>query len=154
MDAITVLKLNPKGQETWRYTGLVLNWFDNAVLLEARFNRPDLPFHGIVFGHNDRFVEIFYSDRWYNLFQIHDREDGRLKGWYCNIGRPAVIQDGQVSYVDLALDLLVYPDGHQLVLDEEDYLKLQLTPDERSQTDIAMRHLRQLFSTPSYCIEQ
>ena len=42
----------------------------------------------------DRFIETYYTDRWYNIFEIHAREDDRLKGWYCNIAKPAVMEAG------------------------------------------------------------
>ncbi|OQY20658.1 MAG: hypothetical protein B6I35_10355 [Anaerolineaceae bacterium 4572_32.2] len=37
---------------------------------------------------SDRWTECFYTDRWYNVFEIHAADDS-LKGWYCNITRPA-----------------------------------------------------------------
>ncbi len=37
-----------------------------------------------------------------------------------------------LSYVDLALDLLVFPDGRQFVLDEDEFLKLDLSPADRA----------------------
>ena len=60
---------------------------------------------GMMGLNSHRFVEYFFADRWYNIFAIYDRDDGKIKGWYCNIGMPALIEDGLVSYVDLALDL-------------------------------------------------
>ena len=118
---ITVIKLNPAGQETWRYTGHVLQRQDGQVTLEALFNREDIPFHGILLGKGDRFVETYYADHWYNIFEIHDRADDRLKGWYCNVTKPAELSPDEVCYVDLALDLLVYPDGSYLILDEDEF---------------------------------
>lgn len=130
-DNILVIKLNIDQQETWRYHGKVLRRWQDAVLLEARFNRDDIFFHGILLGRGDRFVEKFYADRWYNVFEIHDRADDRLKGWYCNITLPAMLKEDQVAYVDLALDLLIYPDGRQLVLDEDEFACLNLDADTR-----------------------
>ena len=141
---ITILKLNPARQETFRYTGQVLRQTAEAVLLEAFFNRPDLPFHGLVMGQGDRFVEIYFSQRWYNIFEMHDRQDDHLKGWYCNITLPAEISSLQVSYVDLALDLLVFPDGRQLVLDEDEFAALELDHATRSQALAALRELQGL----------
>ncbi len=106
-----VIKRNVEGEETWRYPARVLHRKPGAVLIEAYFNRPDTPFHGILLGQGDRFLEAYYSDRWYNLFEIHDRLDDSLKGWYCNVTLPAEIGEPTISYIDLALDLLVYPDG-------------------------------------------
>lgn len=145
--SITIFKLNLAGQETWRYTGRVLERHPNWLVLEASFNRDDLPFHGIVLRRGDRFVETFYADRWYNEFEIHDCDDDRLKGWYCNIAYPAAIEDGSVSYIDLALDLLVYPDGKQLVLDEDEFDELALSPEVRKQARHTLDGLQASFTT-------
>ncbi len=82
---------------------------------------------GTIIRTGDRFIETYFTERWYNVFEIHDREDDRLKGWYCNIGRPAVMEsENTISYVDLALDLWVAPDGSQTVLDEDEFDALDL----------------------------
>jgi hypothetical protein len=121
-----IIKKNPAGETVFQYKGEVLQRAANSVTLEAFFGRDDLPFLDVVLKKGDRFVETFYTDRWYNIFEIHDRDDGKLKGWYCNIGRPAVIEDGAVSYVDLALDLWVSVDGKQTTLDEDEFAALDL----------------------------
>jgi predicted RNA-binding protein associated with RNAse of E/G family len=121
-----VLKKNLADEVTWQYEGVVLSRDENSVTLEALFNRDDMLFMDIVLKRNDRFVEKFYSDRWYNIFEIYDRDDNRFKGWYCNIGKPAIIADDCVSYVDLALDLWVSVDGKQTVLDEDELEDLNL----------------------------
>ncbi|HZW04493.1 MAG TPA: DUF402 domain-containing protein [Anaerolineaceae bacterium] len=142
---VAVIKRNLAGEETWRYSGRVLERGPHHVRLEAFFNRPDLPFHGIVMRLGDRFLETFYSDRWYNIFEIHDLDDDRIKAWYCNVSRPAVFTDGEVSYVDLALDLLVYPDGRQLVLDEDEFERLPLGEAERRSARAALDALQERF---------
>ena len=76
----------------------------------------------------------YYTDRWYNIFEIYDRDDGQIKGWYCNIGKPAVIEDGVVSYVDLALDLWVSADGKQTILDEDEFEELEPDDELNSQS--------------------
>jgi hypothetical protein len=143
---ILVRKLDEKGDETWRYQGQVLGRGNSWVRLQAYFNREDLPFHGLLLGQGDRFVETFYNDRWYNIFAIHDRQDDRLKGWYCNIGYPAEITADSVAYRDLALDLLVFPDGRQLVLDQDEFLALDLEPQDRSQALAALQELQVHFN--------
>jgi len=144
-EPITVLKRNPEGEVTWQYQGRLLRREPNAVVLEARFNRQDTPFMGIVLKENDRFIETFYADRWYNIFEIYDRDDGRMKGWYCNIGRPAVLEGGTVSYVDLALDLWVSPDGRQSVLDEDEFADLGLDAGTRAKALVALEELKAYF---------
>lgn len=145
IERIDVIKLDTDRRETWRYTGDLLQRWPNAVLLEARFNREDTPFHDILLKRDDRFVEIFFTDRWYNIFEIHDRDDDRLKGWYSNISLPAEIENGRVQYVDLALDLLVYPDGRQFVLDEDEFKALSLPEGTRSTARAALEQLQRQF---------
>ena len=142
---ITVLKKNLADEVTWQYEGVVVRREPNAVILEALFNRPDMPFMDIVLKQNDRFVETFYSDRWYNIFEIYDRDDGQVKGWYCNVGLPAVIEDGVVSYVDLALDLWVSTDGKQTVLDEDEFAELKLNDELSGAALQGLEELKVLF---------
>jgi hypothetical protein len=143
---LNVLKLDIHGHETWRYPAKVLRQDDSSVTIEAFFNRPDLDFHGILFGQGDRFVETYYSDRWYNIFEIHAREDDHLRGWYCNVTCPAAITPETISYVDLALDLLVYPDGKQLVLDKDEFAALEISDGDKQRARQALEDLKAAFT--------
>ncbi len=146
MEPISVLKRNWQGEVTWQYSGLILERGQNFVRLEARFNRDDLPFMGVIFKHNDRFVETFYTNRWYNIFEIHDRDDDQVKGWYCNLGHPAIWDaPDTISYVDLALDLWVATDGKQTVLDEDEFEALGLDEAIRMQVLDGLAELQTLF---------
>lgn len=144
-EELTIIKRNPQGQETWRYSGAVLRRAQHGLLIEAFFNREDIPFHGILLARGDRFVEAFFSNQWYNIFEMHDRATDALKGWYCNITRPAEFTDGRIDYVDLGLDLLVYPDGHRLVLDEDEFETLDLSQEERRRSLAALDDLQGVF---------
>jgi hypothetical protein len=141
---ITVLKLNTDREETWRYEGHILSRTHNSILIEALFNRPDLPFHGITMRENDRFIERYFADRWYNIFEIHDREDGVLKAWYCNVTMPAEISPETIRYVDLALDVLVYPNGAYLVLDQDEFIDLDIDTHVREKAQDALESLIRL----------
>jgi|WetSurMetagenome_2_1015567.scaffolds.fasta_scaffold26277_3 uncharacterized protein len=144
--AITIVKKKPDGKEVWRYPGEVLQIDPTKVVVEARFQRADLPFMGTVLREGDRFVEIYYFDRWYNIFEIHDREDDRVKGWYCNIARPAQMEaTDRLNYVDLALDLWVTPQGKQTILDEDEFKELALDESTTIQAWDAMKELQKLF---------
>ncbi len=142
-----VLKKNLADEVTWQYDGVVLKRGANEITLEALFNRDDMPFMDIVLKRNDRFVETFYSDRWYNIFEIYDRDDGKLKGFYCNIGKPAVIEDDFVSYVDLALDLWVSADGRQTVLDEDELEELNLDTELKQKVYTGLKELQGMFKS-------
>jgi protein associated with RNAse G/E len=143
---LNVIKLNPLGQETWRYQGQVLERQPDRLVLEAFFDRPDVDdFHGIQLRQGDRFIETYYTDRWYNIFEIHAVEDDRLRGWYCNITAPAQLDGDTLSYVDLALDLLVYPDLRQFVLDEDEFALLDITDIQKQQALQALAELQNIF---------
>jgi hypothetical protein len=146
-EIITVLKLNLDGDVTWQYEGHVLKRKPRAVVLEAYFNHQDTPLLDVILKEHDRFIETFYTDRWYNIFEIYDRDDAGLKGWYCNVSRPAILGEGTVSYVDLALDLWISSDGKQTVLDEDEFLLLNLDVQERQKALKALAELKKLFKT-------
>ena len=143
--SVKVQKKNPAGQVTYEYEGLLLRRDEHSIVLEALFDRADMPFMGVVFKTGDRFIEHYYTDRWYNIFVIHDLDDGRLKGWYCNIGKPAVFEDGVVSYIDLALDLWVSISGEQTVLDEDEFEALEVDEELRAGALNGLEELKQLF---------
>ena len=142
-----ILKKNLAGEVTWQYEGVVLKRDGNSVTIEAFFNRDDMPFQEIVLKRNDRFVETFYTDKWYNIFEIYDRDDGKLKGWYCNITIPAVIEDGHVSYVDLAVDLWVSAEGRRTVLDEDELEELGLEEELKGKIYDGLRELELYFES-------
>ena len=142
-----ILKKNLAEETTWQYEGEALNQGDNFITVEAFFNRDDMPFQEIVLKRNDRFVETFFTDKWYNIFEIYDRDDGKLKGWYCNITKPAVIEDGHVSYVDLALDLWVSADGTRKVLDEDELEELGLDEIMKQKVFAGLRELEHYFES-------
>ena len=143
---IKVLKRGLNSEVTWQYEGYVLERESNYVVLEAFFNREDMPFMDVVFKRGDRFVETFYTDRWYNVFAIYDRDDGNFKGRYCNVGYPAFLENDTVSYIDLALDLWVAADGTQTVLDEDEFLALPIDVMTRAQAVSALEELKRRFA--------
>jgi uncharacterized protein len=142
---IHVQKKNPAGKVTYQYEGTLLSHNDHSIVLEALFDRADMPFMDVVFKTGDRFVEYYYTDRWYNIFAVHDREDGRVKGWYCNIGKPAEFEDGTVSYIDLALDVWVSASGEQTVLDEDEFEALGLSEELKAGALKGLEELKKLF---------
>ena len=145
MNKITVIKRNAEGVETWRYAARELLREKNLVVLAALFNRDDTRLGDVVIKKNDHFLEFFFSDRWYNIFEIRDRDDHSLKGWYCDICKPAIITENQISYVDLSLDLWVFPDGRKVVYDEDEFNQLDLKPDLREGALNSLRNLKDNF---------
>lgn len=146
---VTVYKLDLEGKPTLSYTGRLVTRTTSEVVLEApyTFGRRELGY--VTLENGDRFVEHFYTDRWYNVFVIYDGQTGALKGWYCNITRPAELAqeaDGglAVRAVDLALDYFVQPSGREFVLDEDAFAALRLTPEEAAAAWAALAELKAL----------
>jgi predicted RNA-binding protein associated with RNAse of E/G family len=141
---VTVVKLDHRAQERWRYEALVLAREPSSIRIEAIFNTPDKLLPGLSLRTGDRFVETHYADRWYNIFTVYDGTSGELKGWYCNITRPARIETERVSAEDLALDLIVRPDGSWIVLDELEFEAQELSAPERENALAALAELKEL----------
>ncbi len=138
---ITVHKLDAEGREVFSYPGRLLEETPAHRVVEAHFDHDDLRVEALTMRRGDRFVELYYTDRWYNAFAIHDGPNGRLKGWYCNITRPARFTEDAIYAEDLELDLLVLPDGRSAVLDEDDFNRLPLEPSERRAARQALEEL-------------
>lgn len=144
MSAFTVNKLNHRGEQELSYTGEAIEHGENFVCIRAPFTFSTRDLGYVVLKTGDIFTEWFYTDRWYNVFQINDVDSGSLKGYYCNLTRPAHIIEASLSAEDLALDIFVKPDGEILRLDEEDYAALPLADDERKQVEVAIATIEDL----------
>ena len=140
-NTITVYKLDHAGREVWQYPARVLARDAGSIRLEGFYNREDTVVSYTVFKRGDRLIETFYSDRWYNVFAVYDRDDGALKGWYANVCRPAQIKAGDLRCDDLALDVWVSPAGVTTVLDEDEFAALPLSAAERARAEEARRQL-------------
>ena len=141
MGFITIRKLDHAGNQVLAYPGQVLRRDGRTIVLRTGWDRASLDLGFVVLEPGDRWTEYFYADRWYNIFEIH-ASDGRLKGWYCNVTRPAHIGKDEVSAKDLALDLWVAPDGGMRVLDEDEFAVLPLRPAEREAARRALAELQ------------
>ncbi|HEX3247205.1 MAG TPA: DUF402 domain-containing protein [Chloroflexota bacterium] len=142
-ETIIVRKLLHDGQPSYVWQGEVVHSTDQRLVVEARFTRDPRDLGYVVLEPNDLFVEFYYYEHWFNIFQIFSA-DGTLKGWYCNIGRPPIPESGEISYVDLALDLFVFPDGRELVLDEDEFETLSREAYGQADIDGAVHGLAEL----------
>ncbi len=120
MRMIQVHKLDAQGDVTLTYEAVVAERLADGVRLDALWTRPTTNLGYVIFETGDHFTEWYYTDRWYNIFEV-TCPNGTLKGWYCNVAAPADIGDDQLFCRDLLLDLWVTPDGATLVLDEDEF---------------------------------
>ncbi len=113
MRTITVHLLKPGKGTTVTYRGELLRSNADHFVVHARWERAALDLGYVVFEPDDHFYEHYYTDRWFNVFEIHTTA-GTLKGWYCNITRPAQVAGDVITSEDLELDLFVSPDRRDL----------------------------------------
>src|SRR4051812_41416895 len=109
---VTVRALKYDGHEYRHWQATYSAAVTGGMMLEAIFSKVvegRTPFFG-----GDRAVEYFYSDRDYNVIAGY-APDGILRACYCNICTPAQFAEtpsgAEISFVDLDLDFLVWPDG-------------------------------------------
>lgn len=138
---ITVHKLSPTGEELIQYAGILLESSSSGVKIEAHFGLDDIDLHGLEINRGDRFVEWYFNDRWYNVFAVYDIDSGELKGWYCNITRPARFESEHIYAEDLALDLVVFPQGDWVVLDRDEFEALGLPEQDQQAAERAILDL-------------
>jgi uncharacterized protein len=144
MNDFTVYKLNTLGETELSYQGEVIERGENFVCIRAPFTFATRDLGYVTLKTGDMFTEWFYSDKWYNVFRVQDVDSGELKGYYCNLTRPAIINENDVKAEDLALDVFVKPDGSTLLLDENEYNALPLTENERTQVERSVEEIQKL----------
>jgi protein associated with RNAse G/E len=146
---VHVRKLRPDGSEAFSWDGSVLRCDEQGIVLQAEFNVPVRELGYVTLRQGDVFVEFYYWDRWFNVFQV-SQPDGELKGWYANLGRPAELDGatGVLSYVDLALDVWANPDNSHVVLDEDELAEvLAAFPEVRAEAEQGVAELMQLVES-------
>ncbi|MDO0928413.1 DUF402 domain-containing protein [Streptomyces sp. TG1A-8] len=75
----------------------------------------------VRFEPGDVFTEHYWRDRWYSVKQVR-AADGTVKGWYCDVTRPAVLSGTELVVEDLDLDLWRSADGRDVRrLDEDEF---------------------------------
>ena len=143
----TVIKRDHQGGFVWQYEGEVVDSGADFVCIQARFNRDKADIGVMVFMRDDLMTEWFYADRWYNVFKVQDDSGERLKGYYCNITRPAEITEATIAADDLALDVFVNPEGDITLLDEDEFAKLPLSDADRQAALESVEEIRMLVKT-------
>ena len=131
MAIITVNKLNALGEIKIQYQGEIIERRAESIIIQAYWEHPLKDLGYTCFEPGDRFIEYYYTNRWFNIFDISNASNVR-KGWYCNIAEPAAFYDDQIKQKDLLLDVWVDPFGTPLLLDEDEFtMDTTLDDDQR-----------------------
>ncbi|MFF8658347.1 DUF402 domain-containing protein [Streptomyces huasconensis] len=135
------------GRTKIRYPARLLSDDGTRVTVRAPWAAPDARDFGFVrFGPGDVFTEHYWRDRWYAVKEVY-AADGTLKGWYCDVTRPAA-RDGDALLVeDLDLDLWCSADGATVLrLDEDEFEASALRTTDPAAAAAALRALAELES--------
>ncbi|MFV2121821.1 DUF402 domain-containing protein [Streptomyces sp. Act-28] len=110
------------GRTKIRYPAEVVR--DDGTLLTVRAawaGAGTRDFGFVRFEPGDVFTEHYGRDRWYSVKEVRTA-DGALKGWYCDVTRPARVTTAEVVVEDLDLDLWVSADRRLVLrLDEDEF---------------------------------
>lgn len=148
---VNIVKCDHIGKELWRYPAELIGEIKGGLLVKALFNfNIDVEVDKLVFRNGDIFFEAYYWDEWYNILEVYDQDSGTLKGWYCNISYPIEYNDNEIRYRDLALDLLVYPDMKQVVLDRDEFEILRLSEEDRNKAIKTLKSLQNQFRDSNF----
>ena len=98
----------------------------------------------VRFEEGDVFTEYYWRDRWYAVKEVRDGA-GALKGWYCDITRPAVLTGSELVVEDLDLDLWRSADGTDVRrLDEDEFADSGLRETDPAAAAAAVAALEEL----------
>jgi hypothetical protein len=139
---ITITKLDHAGRPVLSYPGEVAYRDEELTVARCRWtDSGTLDLDGLCLRPGDIFMEFYFAKERFNIFQICDLA-GRFKGWYCNVTELAEITEGEIRWRDLILDLVVLPDGRQIVRDQEEFEALDPSADLRARVDAALETLQ------------
>ncbi|MFJ1612428.1 DUF402 domain-containing protein [Streptomyces sp. NPDC088251] len=144
-DETLVVALVKAGRTKIRYPADVVRGDGTRVTVRAPWAAPGVRDFGFVrFEPGDVFTEHYWRDRWFAVKEVRTGA-GELKGWYCDITRPAVLRDGELLVEDLDLDLWVSADGTSVLrLDEDEFAESGLAERDPAAAGAARRALDEL----------
>ncbi len=110
------------GRTKIRYEAGLLGDDGTRLVVRAAWAGEGVRDFGFVrFEPGDVFTEYYWRDRWYAVKEVR-AASGDLKGWYCDVTRPATRSGAEVVVEDLDLDLWLSADGTDVLrLDEDEF---------------------------------
>jgi hypothetical protein len=133
------------GRTKIRYPAELLGDDGTRIAVRAPWAGSGVRDFGFVrFEPGDVFTEYYWRDRWYSVKEVR-AADGTVKGWYCDITRPAVRTGDELVVEDLDLDLWRSADGGDVRrLDEDEFAESGLTESDPEAASAAVAALAEL----------
>ncbi|MFC4505418.1 MULTISPECIES: DUF402 domain-containing protein [Streptomyces] len=133
------------GRTKIRYPAELLSDDGTRIAVRAPWAGDGVRDFGFVrFEAGDVFTEYYWRDRWYAVKEVRDATGG-LKGWYCDVTRPATLSGTELVVEDLDLDLWRSADGTDVRrLDEDEFAQSGLAERDPAAADAAATALDEL----------
>ncbi|MEU4928849.1 DUF402 domain-containing protein [Streptomyces yokosukanensis] len=133
------------GRTKIRYPAELLQDDGTRIAVRAPWAGAGVRDFGFVrFEPSDLFTEYYWRDRWYSVKEVRGI-DGTVKGWYCDIARPAVRSGAELVVEDLDLDLWRSADGTDVRrLDEDEFAESGLAETDPEAASAALAALAEL----------
>lgn len=107
------------------YPVRVLRWRPCHVIVSGVFG-PEVEGRSPIFRPGDLAMEFYWSDRWWNVTTAYEPTTGALGGYYCNVAKPPrwrAEPEPVITYTDLDLDIIIFPDGRIELHDEDEFVR-------------------------------
>jgi uncharacterized protein len=144
--AVRVMKYDGAKHRMWR--ARLTRREDSLLVLDAAFDEEVNHSQLGLIRRGTVSIEYYWLDRWYNIFRFLE-PDGSLKNFYCNVNMPPRFDGSVISYVDLDIDVVVFPDLSYEVLDMDEFElnaeKYRYTEEVRSGARRALSELLELI---------
>ena len=101
---LTVHKCDHKGNDVFAYPATILQHDEQKMVIRASFtSHKDYNIAGLELKNGDKCIEVFYFHRWFNIFEVYAGKSEQIRGWYCNITKPAIYQENHLYYSDFSI---------------------------------------------------
>ncbi|MFF1320226.1 DUF402 domain-containing protein [Streptomyces sp. KS_5] len=133
------------GRTKIRYAAELVADDGTRIAVRAPWSGEGVRDFGFVrFEPGDVFTEYYWRDRWYAVKEVRDAA-GALKGWYCDVTRPATLSGTELVVEDLDLDLWRSADGTDVLrLDEDEFAESGLERSDPAAAAAAVAALDEL----------
>ncbi len=122
---IRILSTKFDGSPHYEYWGRLIDQHGSVIRVVTSEGTPSRGYRGDGLMRTSM-TQLFFTDRWYNVFHNY-QPVGRLgMHWYANIGTPARIEGDTLHWVDLDLDLMDTQVRGLFVDDEDEFAEHQV----------------------------